>query len=132
MQYTSQAVPSNSVRDILDVSSRLLASSSAQPVFQLLLLAFAELLHLFLGHVVGTRDLVERVVRVLLEFLADLVDLLLSPETLLVLHLVQASLLVSVVGGLETSLGVAIDLVVAALGQGQSVERIIDTSCVES
>ena len=68
----------------------------------------------------------------LLEFLADLLDLLLATETLLVLHLFQAAFFVLSVGGLEATLGVAIDLVVVALGQIQSVEGVVDTSSVES
>ena len=112
--------------------SHLWNSSSTQPVLELLPLALAKLRHLLLGHVVRALDLVEGVVRVLLELFADLVDLLLSPQSLLVLHLVQPPLLECGVGGLEATLGVAIDLVVVALGQIQSVEGVVDTSSVES
>jgi hypothetical protein len=69
---------------------------------------------------------------VLLELFADLVDLLLPPQTLLVFHLVQPPLLESGIRGLEATLGVAVDLVVVALGQVQSVEGIVDTGSVES
>jgi hypothetical protein len=112
-------------------SLNLSISSSTQPILELLPLALAELRHLLLGHVVGTLDLVEGVVRVLLELFADLVDLLLPPQALLVLHLVQPPLLESVVGSLEATLGVAVDLVGVALSQVQSVESVVDTGSVE-
>lgn len=99
------------------VSISLPSSSSAQPVLQLLPLRLAQRGHLLLGHVVRALDLVERVVRVLLELLADLVDLLLSAQTLLVFHLVQPAGLVRGVSGLEAALRVAVDLVIVALGQ---------------
>ena len=111
---------------------RALKSSSTKPVLQLLPLAVPQCLHLLLGHVVGARDLVERVVRVLLELLANLVDLLLPPQTLLILHLVQPLLLKCVVSGLESALGMTVDLVVVVLGEVQSIESIVDTGCVES
>lgn len=68
----------------------------------------------------------------LLEFLADLLDLLLATETLLVLHLFQAAFFVLSVGGLEATFGVTVDLVgVSSSSQGQSVEGIVDTGCGE-
>jgi len=99
------------------MSTQLFFSSSTQPRLQLLLLRLAQLGHLLLGHVVSSLDLVERVVRVLLELLADLVDLLLPAQALLVLHLIQPAGLEGGVGGLEATLGVAVDLLAVALGQ---------------
>lgn len=68
----------------------------------------------------------------LLKLFADLVDLLLPPQTLFVLHLFQSPLLESVVGSLEATLGVAVNLVVVALGEVQSVESVVDTGSVKS
>lgn len=120
------------VSENLGIQTGLFNPSSTKPVLQLLPLAVPQCLHLLLGHVVGARDLVERVVRVLLELLADLVDLLLPPQTLLILHLVQPLLLKRVVSGLESALGMTVDLVVVVLGEVQSIESIVDTGCVES
>jgi hypothetical protein len=104
-------------KDVQILSSQLSSRSSTQPRLELLPLRVAQLGHLLLAHIVRALDLVERVIRVLLELLADLVDLLLPAQALLVLHLVQAAGLESGVGGLEAALGVAVDLVVVALGQ---------------
>jgi hypothetical protein len=113
MRHPYAALPNN----IQSISIRLFLFSSAQPVLQLLPLRLAQLGHLLLAHVVRALDLVERVVRVLLELLADLVDLLLPAQALLILHLVQSAGLECGVGGLEAALRVAVDLVVVALGQ---------------
>lgn len=76
--------------------------------------------------------MVEWVVGVLLELLADLVNLLLSSQTLLVLHLLQSSLLKRSVCSLEAPLRVAIHLVLTVACDVQSVEGVIDTGGIES
>lgn len=65
----------------------------------------------------------------LLKLLADLIDLLLPAQTLLVLHLLQPALLVSVIGGLETALGVPVDLlgIWVAACEVEGVESVVDT-----
>jgi hypothetical protein len=105
------------LEDVQGNSNRPLILSRTKSRLELLLLCLAQLRHLLFAHVVRALDLVERVVRVLLELLADLVDLLLPAQALLILHLVQSAGLECGVGGLEAALRVAVDLVVVALGQ---------------
>jgi hypothetical protein len=69
---------------------------------------------------------------VLLELLPYLVDLLVPAQTLLVLHLLESSLLVLSICGLEASLGMAVELVLLFRGQVESVEGVVDTGGVES
>jgi hypothetical protein len=68
---------------------------------------------------------------VLLEFLPYLVDLLVPPQTLLVLHLLESSLLELSICGLESSFGVTVELVLLFRGQVESVEGVVDTGGVE-
>jgi hypothetical protein len=69
---------------------------------------------------------------VLLELLPDLLDLLVTPEALLVLHLLEAALLVRGKGRLEAALRVTVQLlVVVALCEAQRVERVVDARGVE-
>jgi hypothetical protein len=89
-------------------------------------------LELVLGRVVCRRHLVERVLRVLLELLPYLVDLLVPAQTLLVLHLLESSLLILSICSLESSFGVAVELVLLFGGQVESVEGVVDTGGVES
>lgn len=95
------------------------------------LLSLTNSLNILSLAVVCSADLVEGVVGVLLEFLPDLGDLLVSSQTLLILHLGQSSLLKSSICSLVTSLGVLVDLVLGSRGQGQGVESIVDAGGVE-
>ena len=81
--------------------------------------------------VVGSADLVERIVGVLLKLFPDLVDLLVPPQSLLTLHLFQSSILKSLVCSLESSLGMLVNLVLSIGRQGQGIQSIVDTSGIE-
>lgn len=105
--------------------------SRSQSGLDLGLLGLAQLRKFFLCGVVRSSNLVERVVGVLLEFFPDLVDLLVSPQALLVLHLVESSLLIDSVGSLETSLWMSIDLVGAVGIERKSIQSVVDTGSVE-
>lgn len=114
------------------------ASSSAPPsacttesLLLLVLLGLLNRLELVLGCIVCCRDLIERVLRVLLELLPYLIDLLVSPQTLLVLHLLESPFLVLCVCGLESPFGVAVELVLLFGCEVESVERVVDTGSVE-
>jgi hypothetical protein len=119
------------LEDVQGNSNRPLILSRTKSRLELLLLCLAQLRHLLFAHVVRALDLVERVVRVLLELLADLVDFLLSAQAFLVLHLVESPLLESGICSLEAALGVAIDFVAAALPEGQGIKRVVDVAGVE-
>lgn len=67
----------------------------------------------------------------LLKLFPDLIDLLLSPQALLVLHLVESALLECSVRGLEAALRVAVQLVLVVGGDVERVERVVDARCVE-
>lgn len=108
-----------------------LASSTSEERLFLGLLAIPQRSDLFLGHIVRSMYLVERVVWVLLELFANLIDLLLSPQTLLVLHLFQSSLLESSICCLESPLGVAVDLVFVVGRQCECIESVVDTSGIQ-
>lgn len=99
--------------------------------FNLPLLTLSQGGKIFPGTVVCSADLVERIVGVLLKLLSDLVDLLLPPEALLVLHLFQSSLFIDGVGGLETPFGMLVDLLAGCSSQGEGVESIVDAGSVE-
>lgn len=64
-------------------------------------------------------------------YLANLIDFLLSPQTLLVLHLIQPPLLEGVVSSLESSFRMAINLVGIVRSDIQSIERIVNSRCVK-
>ena len=87
--------------------------------------------HILPRGIVRSINLIERIVRVLLKLLPDLLDLLVPPQTLLILHLVQPALLVRGVRGLEAALRVAVQLVLVVRGDIQRVERVLDTRGVE-
>lgn len=106
-------------------------SLTAESCLDLGLLCIPESLDILPPAVVSSTDLVEGVVGMFLKLLPDLVNLLLSSQALLVLHLLESSLLKGCVGGLETSLGMLVYLVLGSCGQGQSVQSVVDTSGAE-
>lgn len=69
------------------ISCRETCSRTTKSLLDLCLFVLADGLHILSCAVVGSIDLVERVVGMLLEFLSDLLDLLLAAQTLLVFHL---------------------------------------------
>ena len=105
--------------------------SARKPLLLLALLGLANRRHILPGRIVRCRDLVERVVGVLLELLPDLLDLLVAPEALLVLHLLEAALLVRCKRRLEAALWVAVQLLAVLGREAERVERIVDTRRVE-
>lgn len=86
-------------------------SRTTKSLLDLCLFLVANVLQILSCAVVGSIGLVEGVVGMLLEFLSDLLDLLLATQTLLILHLFQAAFFVLGVGGLEAAFGVTVDLV---------------------
>ena len=88
------------------------------------------------GHILPRRvirriNLIERIIRVLLKLLPNLLDLLVPPQALLILHLVQPALLVRRIGRLEAALRVAVQLVLVVGGDVERVERVLDARGVE-
>lgn len=79
-------------------------------------------------------NLVEWVFRTLLKLLATDLNTLVLPQTrVFLLDLRQSPRLVSGISGLESSLRVTIDLgCVGAGSEGEGVESVVDTGCVES
>lgn len=67
--------------------------------------------HILPCRIVSRVDLVERVVWVLLKLLANLINLLLPSQTLLILHLLESPLLERRICRLEPALGVTVQLV---------------------
>jgi hypothetical protein len=67
----------------------------------------------------------------LLKLLAYLYHFLIPPQALLVLHLVESPLLVLCIRGLESSLRMAIELVLLFGGEVERVEHIVDARGVE-
>lgn len=96
-----------------------------QPALNLLPLLLPERLQLVLCAVEPARNLVERVVRVLLKLLANLLNLLVPPQALLVLHLVQSPLLEGGVGRFEPSFWVAVYGLLRARRYGQRIEGVV-------
>lgn len=64
-------------------------------------------------------------------YLANLIDLLLPPQTLLILHLVQPSLLEGIVSSLESPLRMTVNFIGIVRGDVQSIQCIIDTRSIE-
>lgn len=104
------------------------------------LLDLGLLLGLDLGHiiprsVVGSRHLVEGVVGMLLKLLPDPLLALVHPQTdtaAILLHLLEATLLVLGKGRGVSSLGVPVDLVLArAARQRQRIQSVVDTGGAE-
>lgn len=78
--------------------------------------------------------MVERVIGVLLELLADSGLSLVQTQTdaaTVLLHLVKSSLLVLGVCGGVSSLGMSVDLAIILVGQRQSIEGVVDTRGID-
>ena len=91
------------------------ATSLRQQRLLLLPLLRLYLLELLLARIKPAGNLVERIVGMLLEFLANLIDFLLPSQALLVLHLVQPAFLESGVRSLEPSFRMSVDLVLVVV-----------------
>lgn len=87
--------------------------------------------HVLSCRVVARVHLVKRIVGVFLKLLPYLVNLLVAPQALLILHLVQPALLVRGIRGLEAALRVPIQLVLVGGCEIERVERVVDTCRVE-
>jgi hypothetical protein len=88
------------------------------------------------GHILPRRiirriNLIKRIIGVLLKLLPNLSDLLIPPEALLILHLVQPALLVRRIGRLEAALRVAVKFVLSVGCDVECVECVLDTRGVE-
>lgn len=91
--------------------------------------------HVIPRSVIRSRDLVERVVGVLLELLPDSGLPLIQAQTdtaAVLLHLFQSSLFVLGICGGVSAFGMSVDLVVLAACQSQSVESVVDAGCADS
>lgn len=109
-------------------------SSGGQSSLNLLLLCLLQSSDLLLRGIERHVNLVEGVFRTLLKLLATDLNTLVLPQTrVFLLDLRQSPRLVSGISGLESSLRMAIDLgCVGAASEGEGVESVVDTGCVES
>jgi hypothetical protein len=87
--------------------------------------------HIIPRRIIRRINLVKRIIRVLLKLLPNLLDLLIPPEALLVLHFLQPALLVRRISRLEAALWVAVQLVLVVGRDVERVERVLDTRGVE-
>jgi hypothetical protein len=87
--------------------------------------------HIIPRRIIRRINLIKRIIRVLLKLLPNLLDLLIPPEALLVLHFLQPALLVRRISRLEAALWVAVQLVLVVGRDVERVERVLDTRGVE-
>lgn len=104
---------------VIQRQTNLFAAKSA---FDLLTLAIPKRGNLFLGSIDSRVHLVEWVLFALLEFLPAEIHTLVSAQTrVFLLNLWQASLLKCGIGGLESALGVSVDLGCVLRSQRQGI-----------
>lgn len=114
-----------------ETKSLIPSRSTAQTLLLLEPLCLFEFGKLFLCRVVCHCRLVLWVVGVLVELLSDQLNLLVTPEAFLILHLLQSSLLVGRISGLVPPFRMSVDLVSVFGSETERVESVVDAGGVK-